>query len=237
MKLKRKKSTKKTMTVYARNFKFREPFQVLVDGDFCQVALENHLFVRELLPKIVSATTQEYVTRCIVEELRNKGPVYSGAVLIAKKYQYRQCNHSSPVPSHVCISELIGSNNPHRYVVATQNEELRKSLRLIPGVPLLYINYNQILFEPISESTKLKIQELERAKLMPKPTELEAITGTKRKSSELEGSENQRGEQKKSRKRRKVKGPNPLSCKKKKVKAPVKKQEKKGQSEVQKDVS
>ena len=40
-----------------------------------------------------------------------------------------------------------GETNEKRYFIATQDKQLRTSLRKIPGVPLLYINYNCIVME------------------------------------------------------------------------------------------
>jgi U3 small nucleolar RNA-associated protein 23 len=57
-------------------------------------------------------------------------------------------------------SVLSGNSNSHSYIVATQDAELRSYLRQIPGVPLLYIKYNQIILEPISEATKIKIEQV-----------------------------------------------------------------------------
>ena len=38
-----------------------------------------------------------------------------------------------------------GKDNKYRYVVATQNASLREELRLIPGVPIIYINSSSVL--------------------------------------------------------------------------------------------
>ena len=45
--------------------------------------------------------------------------------------------------------------SPGRFVCAIQNVELRKELRKMPGIPLVYINpYNQLILEPVSMSSK-----------------------------------------------------------------------------------
>lgn len=51
MKIKRQKQAKKTISVYKNNFGFREPFQILVDGTFCQAALKNKIQIKEQMPK------------------------------------------------------------------------------------------------------------------------------------------------------------------------------------------
>jgi len=46
------------------------------------------------------------------------------------------------------------TNNPHSYIVATQDTSLRTTLRNIPGVPLIYLKMNNLILEPISEASK-----------------------------------------------------------------------------------
>lgn len=40
MKIKRQKKVNKNLNFYVNNFGFRQPFQVLIDGTFCQTALK-----------------------------------------------------------------------------------------------------------------------------------------------------------------------------------------------------
>ena len=40
MKIARYKKAKKILNFYKNNFSFREPFQILIDGTFCQLALK-----------------------------------------------------------------------------------------------------------------------------------------------------------------------------------------------------
>lgn len=51
MKIKRQKHAKKSIIFYKYNFSFRQPFQVLLDGTFCQAALKNKIQIKEQLPK------------------------------------------------------------------------------------------------------------------------------------------------------------------------------------------
>ena len=68
---------------------------------------------------------------------------------------------------HCCHT---GEDNPHHYFVATQDVELRRKLRRIPGirvmntitetylcmhsgVPLLYINRNTLVLEGVSDAS------------------------------------------------------------------------------------
>uniref|UniRef100_A0A670K0U7 UTP23 small subunit processome component n=1 Tax=Podarcis muralis TaxID=64176 RepID=A0A670K0U7_PODMU len=63
MKIKRQKHAKKNVGFYKHNFGFREPFQVLLDGTFCQAALRNKIQIREQLPGYLAGATQLCTTR------------------------------------------------------------------------------------------------------------------------------------------------------------------------------
>ena len=52
--------------------------------------------------------------------------------------------------SLICAS---GTNNKHRYIVATQSHPLRIKLRSIPAAPVVHINRSVMVLEPPSDTT------------------------------------------------------------------------------------
>lgn len=63
----------------------------------------------------------------------------------AKEFERRRCGHRpeeypEPLGTLECLGECVGKTNKHRYVVATQDPEVRAKMRSIPGVPLIYIS-------------------------------------------------------------------------------------------------
>lgn len=65
MKIKRQKQAKKTISFYKYNFSFREPFQILIDGTFCQAALKNKIQIKEQMPKYLMGEVQLCTTRWV----------------------------------------------------------------------------------------------------------------------------------------------------------------------------
>jgi len=66
----------------------------------------------------------------------------------AKTFERRRCGHlpedyPEPLSNFECISKCVDATgkgeNRQRYVVASQSQELRRAMREIPGVPLIYI--------------------------------------------------------------------------------------------------
>lgn len=70
----RQKHAKKIMGFYKHNFQFREPFQVLLDGTFCQAALRNKIQIREQLPGYLDGAAQLCTTRYGGERSGLPGP-------------------------------------------------------------------------------------------------------------------------------------------------------------------
>lgn len=148
MKIKRQKQAKKTLSFYKYNFNFREPFQILIDGTFCQAALKNKIQIKEQLPKYLMGEIQLCTTKwvtptfastqsqtcklsitssmlffrsCALKELETLGKDLYGAKLILQRFQVRKCAHfKSPVPASECLLSMLEKTNPHHFFVATQ---------------------------------------------------------------------------------------------------------------------
>ncbi|ORY39249.1 Fcf1-domain-containing protein, partial [Neocallimastix californiae] len=207
MRLKRQKTYKRYMSVYQHSFGFREPYQIIVDGNFIKVAQNARLDYKSMLQETVVGKTRIMTTNCVLNELRTLGEDFMGAALAAKRLEKRRCTHGgNPVNAADCIKEIIGDSNQFNYCVATQDLQLRDYLRRIPGIPLIYINRSVMILEPPSPATENKVKEIEYNKTIP----------TNYESTIIKNNTKQPEEAPKSKKRKGPKQPNPLSCKKKK---------------------
>ena len=114
------------------------------------------------------------ITQCSVQELYDQEKEFKAAVELAKTFERRRCNHRQPLPGDECFSSVVGERtlltclicislvsrirfagetNKHRYVVATQSQELRQKLRAIPAVPIVHMNRSVMILEPPSDAT------------------------------------------------------------------------------------
>ncbi|PVU89598.1 hypothetical protein BB561_005270 [Smittium simulii] len=209
MRVKRAKQYQKNMNVYVNNFKFREPFQVLINSDIIKTSLEAKLPLVEQLTKAVGPVKM-LISNCSLQDLRNEDGSMIGAVVLARKFERRRCSHTTPVPGIQCIEEIIGTENINNYCVAVQDQTLRSKLRKIHGIPLFHINRSTLILEPISTSTKDKVKSIEQNKLSISKDEIQRLNSVSMK--------NEPAEQKNLifKKFKKPKGPNPLSVKKSK---------------------
>ncbi|KAI9701626.1 MAG: hypothetical protein M1820_006397 [Bogoriella megaspora] len=250
MRGKRSKQYRKLMQQYGIHFGFREPYQVLLDAEILATAHRFSMDLSSLLSSALHGKIKPMITHCTLQHIRALPKDISNPLIAQSRasFEIRRCGHhelpDSPLSTSKCTLDCIDpahekraerelGTNKFRYVVGTQDEELRARLRRIPGVPLIYVNRSVLIMEPMSESSKIVEQKEEIGKFR---SGLVAKTqGVKRKREEAEGErdengdirmvggdkENDEGWQKVERKKKKgPKGPNPLSVKKPKKRDP-----------------
>jgi len=212
MRVKRNKTFRRILRFFRLEFGINDPYKVLVDGTFLTVALQQRIQVREQLPKMLSARATPMVTSCVLHELRGLGKRGQGAAYIAQGFYRVKCGHTNFLCASDCIKEQIGENNPRKLLVATQDIELGKALRQIPGVPLIRLNNSVPFVEDPSSASKDHREETQKRKLAPAAWEKAKLPALQQKEAAAAAAAST------PRKRKGPKGANPLSCKKKKKK-------------------
>ncbi|XP_028104607.1 rRNA-processing protein UTP23 homolog isoform X2 [Camellia sinensis] len=242
MRLKKQKRHRKVVRFYTACFGFREPFKVLCDGTFVHHLHVNSITpANTALSNILGATVKIFTTRCVLAELKSLGESYSESLKAARNLFTARCDHEKRKSAVACIVEIIGEDNPEHFFVATQDADLRKNLQEVPGVPVIFGLRNALMLEPPSafqhqfakstEEERSHMTEFEYKMLRMKKKNMLAMEEA-RESSGVNGSEGdlgtlavmnansgRKGKEVKDKvqfKRKKAKGPNPLSSKKKK---------------------
>lgn len=174
------------------------------------------------------------ITQCEIRKLYEKKsePGIRDAIELAKNYERRRCGHHpdqypKPLSTLECLSSVVDpkqtGQNKHRYVVASQSQEVRRALRGVRAVPLIYIKRSVMILEPMADdSAEVRLRE-EKAKFR---AELRKRTpSAKRKRDEGSddddddeggngGAKLENAEDKKKKKFGVGRAPNPLSVKK-----------------------
>ncbi|CAL7946149.1 unnamed protein product [Xylocopa violacea] len=217
MKTVRQKKARRNLSFFINNFKFRSPFQVLIDGTFALAALENKFNIQDQLSKYFQSEIKLLTTPCIIletEKLASFSKAVSGAMQIVKQYPIHKCGHEKhSITGTKCLKSMVGNNNSSRYIVATQDRELQDSLRKIPGVPIMYLHGKAPTLEPPSQVSRKYAEEI-RKRLGMTEWEKENIKTLKQVAGIAEETQVKLKKKKKS-------GPNPLSCLKKKKKRQI----------------
>ncbi|KAL9582042.1 MAG: hypothetical protein Q9212_003527 [Teloschistes hypoglaucus] len=191
------------------------------------------------LERALHGKIKPMITQCSIRHLytlsvpqSEKDPL----ILFAKNMERRRCNHhelEKPLSTLECLSDVIdpkkSRTNRHRYVIASQEEEVRRFCRGIRGVPLVYVKRSVMILEPMAEGSLGVKDGMEKEKFR---TGLRSKPGKRKRDEEEDGSttgdnnvhaqsENGNAEQVKTKRRvRGPKGPNPLSVKKSKKDGP-----------------
>ncbi|GCE99043.1 small subunit processome component [Zygosaccharomyces mellis] len=214
MRQKRAKSYKKQMLVYNYAFKFREPYQVLIDDQLVSDCQRSHYDLVGGLKRTLQAEVKPMITQCCIQALystRNQD-----AIELGKSFERRRCNHppKEARSPNECIESVVNVNgsNKHRYVVASQDISMRRKLRKIPGVPLVHMSRSVMVMEPLSEASSHVNEVTEREKL------LKGLNDPKMAGLKASSIEDYPENQPPAKKRKGPKGPNPLSVKKKQKK-------------------
>ncbi|CAN6439828.1 unnamed protein product [Victoria cruziana] len=172
MRLKKHKRNRKVVRFYSTCYGFREPFKVLCDGTFLHHLVLNKLgSPPEVLSSLLSARTMLFTTRCIISELKRLGESFSESVKNALSLQIIKCEHPNRGSASNCIEAIIKDNNSGHFFVASQDADLRKKFREIPGVPAIYAIRNSLFldqpstchlqFVKTAEEERLHMKELE----------------------------------------------------------------------------
>jgi U3 small nucleolar RNA-associated protein 23 len=154
-----------------------------------------------------------------------KEPGVSFLIDKAKTYERRRCDHRpedypEPLSTKDCLASVVdpkgNKTNKHRYVVASQELEVRKFMRGILGVPLVYINRSVMIMEPMAGATAENREKEERGKFR---AGLKRGSGSLKRKREDDEDEKSGVQEDKSKKVVKgPKGPNSLAVRKPKKK-------------------
>ncbi|KAL8732683.1 MAG: hypothetical protein Q9166_002659 [cf. Caloplaca sp. 2 TL-2023] len=190
------------------------------------------------LERVLHGKIKPMITQCSIRHLYTlpvTQPEKDPLILLAKSMERRRCNHhdlDEPLSTLECLSSIIdpkkSATNKNRYVVASQEEEVRRLCRDIRGVPLIYVKRSVMVLEPMAERTVGVKEGIEREKfrtgLRGKPGKRKrepeddpeaAEDGQEGKGDLVNGEDKENTEMPvKKRKARGPKGPNPLSVKK-----------------------
>ncbi|KAL6690397.1 Fcf1 domain-containing protein [Trichoderma pleuroticola] len=248
MRGKRSKQYRKLMEQFSMTFGFREPYQILVDAEMIKDANRCTMDLAARLQSTVHGKVKPLITQCEIRKLyaEKDQPGVNAAIELAKTFERRRCGHHpneypKPLETMECMRSVVDpkstGENKHRYVVASQSLDVRRMLRGIRGVPLIYIKRSVMILEPMADQS---VQIREREEKRKFRAELKNTLGKRkreekeeRNAGEGEGGDDDGSEsddddvkqsgaaqestsEKKPKKNRGTKGANPLSMKKKK---------------------
>ncbi|KAJ3919745.1 Fcf1-domain-containing protein [Lentinula edodes] len=125
----------------AHNTSLVPPYRVLIDTNFINFSLQNKLELISGMMDCLYAKCESgipCVTDCVMAELEKLGHKYRVALRVARdpRFERLTCTHSGTYADD-CLVQRVNARKC--YIVATCDRELRRRIRQIPGIPLMYI--------------------------------------------------------------------------------------------------
>ncbi|KAL5614669.1 hypothetical protein BROUX41_004765 [Berkeleyomyces rouxiae] len=208
MRGKRSKQYRKLVAQYQMAFGFREPYQVLVDAEIIKDCHRQKMdLVGGLQRTLHAKEIKPMITQCCMRHLyaAKNEPGMAAVISYAQNDFLRAfCGHHpdkhpEPLSSADCMGSMVdgkdtGRNAKH-YVVATQDQDVRRLMRSIKGVPLIFERRGVIIMEPmadVSVQEKLREERIKfRAGLRKAQSAAAGGAGEKRKRDD-DGEEDER---------------------------------------------
>jgi U3 small nucleolar RNA-associated protein 24 len=140
-----------TAMFFKYNTQLGPPYHVLIDTNFVNHSIQNKLDIAASMMDCLLAKATPCVTDCVIAELEKLGPRYRIALRLAKdpRFQRLPCTHAGTYADD-CLVERV---KQHRcYIVATCDKDLKRRIRKIPGVPIMYVSNRKYTIERMPEA-------------------------------------------------------------------------------------
>ncbi|KXG45395.1 Protein of unknown function DUF652 [Penicillium griseofulvum] len=127
------------------------PYNVLVDTNFISHTIQHKLEVIPTMLDCLYAKCIPIVTDCVLAELEKLGPKYRLALRVAKdpRFERVKCDHKGTYADDCLVDRVI----KHRvYIVATNDRDLKRRIRKIPGAPIMSVARGKYVIERLPDA-------------------------------------------------------------------------------------
>ncbi|BDD63815.1 rRNA-processing protein fcf1 [Monascus purpureus] len=127
------------------------PYSILVDTNFISHSIQNKLEVIPTMMDCLYAKCIPIVTDCVLAELEKLGQKYRLALRVAKdpRFERVHCDHKGTYADDCLVDRAI----KHRiYIIATNDRNLKRRIRKIPGVPIMSVARGKYVIEQLPDA-------------------------------------------------------------------------------------
>jgi U3 small nucleolar RNA-associated protein 24 len=147
------KENKETSRVSKTNTKLGPPFHIIVDTSFISFSVKNRLDIMKGFRDCIFGKVIPYIPDCVAIELEKQDRRCSKSslkIINDHRFQRLHCTHKKSVYADECIIQRVNQNSSN--IVATCDRDLRKRIRKIPDVPLMYIRDHRFIIERMPDA-------------------------------------------------------------------------------------
>ncbi|TKA25836.1 hypothetical protein B0A50_05591 [Salinomyces thailandicus] len=136
---------------FAHNTALQPPYQVLIDTNFLSHTVHHKLPLLSSLMDALYATCQPIITSCVMAELEKLGAKYRIALQIARdeRWERLQCDHKGTYADDCIVDRVV---KQRVYLVGTNDRDLKRRLRKIPGVPIVSVARGKYVIERLPDA-------------------------------------------------------------------------------------
>ncbi|XP_076750738.1 FCF1 rRNA-processing protein Bka [Xylocopa sonorina] len=133
------------------NMQLGPPYHILIDTNFINFSIKNKLDIIENMMQCLYAKCIPYITDCVMGELEKLGQKYRIALKIIKdpRFERLNCMHKGTYADDCIVNRVT----QHKcYIVATNDKDLKRRIRKIPGVPVMYVAQHRYTIERMPDA-------------------------------------------------------------------------------------
>lgn len=114
------------------------PYRILLDTNFINMTIQNKLDIFKNSMDLLLGKCVPYITDCVQAELEKLGHKYKMAIQLSKDPRFEKliCNHKGTYADDCLVNRV---KQFRTFIVATCDKDLKRRLRKIPGVPIMFI--------------------------------------------------------------------------------------------------
>ncbi|XP_035717861.1 rRNA-processing protein FCF1 homolog [Vespa mandarinia] len=133
------------------NTQLGPPYHILIDTNFINFSIKNKLDIIQNMMECLYAKCIPYITDCVMGELEKLGQKYKIALRIIKdpRFERLNCMHKGTYADDCLVNRVT----QHKcYIVATNDKDLKRRIRKIPGVPIMYVSQHRYTIERMPDA-------------------------------------------------------------------------------------
>ncbi|XP_056647139.1 rRNA-processing protein FCF1 homolog [Diorhabda sublineata] len=133
------------------NTQLGPPYHILIDTNFINFSIKNKLDIIQNMMDCLYAKCTPYITDCVLAELEKLGQKYRVALRIIKDPRFERicCMHKGTYADD-CLVQRVTQHKC--YIVATNDRDLKRRIRKIPGVPIMYVSQHKYTIERMPDA-------------------------------------------------------------------------------------
>ncbi|KAI9832842.1 MAG: hypothetical protein M1826_001008 [Phylliscum demangeonii] len=127
------------------------PYSVLIDTNFLSHTVQHNLELLSTMMDCLYAKCTPVITACVMGELEKLGQKYRIALRIARdeRWERLRCDHKG-IYADDCIVDRVMKHKI--YIVATNDRDLKRRIRKIPGVPIMCVARGKYVIERLPDA-------------------------------------------------------------------------------------